>query len=59
MDEEKKRCSLGRQGKRVHQMYSFMWADNFWIMSHSKEFLEQILKDPIEEASKLDLERKE
>ena len=35
-----------------------MWADNFWIMSHSKEHLEQMLKDLMEEAAKVDLERK-
>ena len=34
-----------------------MWADNFWIMSHSKKHLEQMLKDLIE-AAKLDLEPK-
>ena len=37
---------------------SFMWADNFWIMSHSKENLEQILRDLIEEASRWDLKPK-
>ena len=36
----------------------FMWADNIWIVSHSKENLEQMLRDLIEEASKLDLEPK-
>ena len=35
-----------------------MWADNFWILSHSKENVEQMLQDVIEEASKLDLEPK-
>ena len=24
------------EGQRAHQMCSFTWADNFWIMSHSK-----------------------
>ena len=28
-----------------HQICGFMWADNFWIMSHSKKQLEQMLKD--------------
>ena len=28
----------------VHQICSFIWADNFWIMSHSKKHLEQMLK---------------
>ena len=42
----------------VHQIYRFMWADNFWIMSHSNKHLEQMLKDLIEEAAKVDLEPK-
>ena len=33
---------------------SFMWADNFWMMSHSKKHLEQMLKDLIEEAARVD-----
>ena len=28
---------LDVEGERAHQICSFMWADNFWIMSHSKE----------------------
>ena len=40
----------------MHQIRSFMWADNFWIMSRSKEHLEQMPKDLIEEAAKVDLE---
>ena len=35
-----------------------MWADNFWIISHSKKHLEQMLKDLVEEAAKVDLEPK-
>ena len=42
------------EGGGEHQICSFMWADNFWIMSHSKEHLEQMLKDLIEEAAKVD-----
>ena len=33
-------------------------AGNFWIMSHSKKYLEQMLEDLIEEAGKVDLEPK-
>ena len=33
-------------------------ADNFSIISHSEEHLEQILRDPIEEAAGVDLEPK-
>ena len=32
-----------------------MWADNFWIMSHSISHLEQTLRDLIQEAEKWDL----
>ena len=32
-----------------------MWADNFWIMSHSKRNLEQMPWDLIEEAARWDL----
>ena len=39
----------------THQICSFMRADNFWIMSHSKSELEQMLRDLIQEAEKLDL----
>ena len=34
-------------GHKKHQISSFMWADNFWIMSHSKSHLEQMLRDLI------------
>ena len=37
IDEEKERHSLERRRRR--RKCSFMWADNFWIMSHSKEHL--------------------
>ena len=30
---------------RTHQICSFMWADNFWIVSNSKCHLEQMLRD--------------
>ena len=46
------------EGGGKHQICSFMWADNFWIMSHSKHHLEQMLKDFIEEAAEVDLEPK-
>ena len=36
-------------------MCSLMWADDFWIMSHSKRNLEQMLRDLTEEAEKWDL----
>ena len=39
----------------VHQICSLMWADNFWIMSHSKENLEQMQRELTEEADKWDL----
>ena len=46
---------LDLEGERAHQMCSFMWVDNFWIMSHSKSNLEQMLRDLMEEAEKWDL----
>ena len=55
MDDEKKGVLLD-EGEGVHQICSFMWAYNFWIMSHSKAHLEQMLKDLIEEAGKMGLE---
>ena len=46
------------EGEGVHQICSFMSADNCGIMSHSKEHLEQMLKYLVEEAGKVDLEPK-
>ena len=40
----------------VNQICSFMWTDNFWIMSHSKEILKQMPQYLIEEANGWDLE---
>ena len=54
MDKEKKGILLDMEGERTHQICSFLWADNFWIMSHSKEHLEQMLRDLIEEANRWD-----
>ena len=36
----------------------FMWANSLWIMSHSKEKMEQMLRDLIEETSRWDLVHK-
>ena len=36
--EKRRAILLDLEGERVHQICSFMWADNFWIMSHSKEY---------------------
>ena len=43
------------EGEGVHQRCSFMWADNFWIMSHSEENLKHMLRDLIAEANRWDL----
>ena len=51
MDAEKKWYSLDLKGERAHQICSFMWADNCWILSHSKENLQHMLRELIEEAS--------
>ena len=58
--KERKGVLLAVEGESggVHQICSFMWADNFWIISHSEKHLEQMLKDFIEEAAKVDLEPK-
>ena len=56
MDDEKKWYSVGpRKREGRHQICSFVWADNFWIVSHSKENLEQMQRDFFEEADKWDL----
>ena len=56
MDDEKKWFSVGpRKREGRHQICSFVWADNFWIVSHSKENLEQMQRDFLEEADKWDL----
>ena len=59
-DDEKNGYSvlLDIEGERAHQMCRFMWADNFGIMSHSKENMERMLRVLIEEASRWDLEPK-
>ena len=46
---------LDVEGERAHQIWSFLWADSFWIMSHSKENLELMLRDLIDEASRWSL----
>ena len=46
---------LDFKGERAQKLCSSMWADNFWLMSHSKRNLEQMLRDLIEEAEKCDL----
>ena len=56
--KKRKGILLHVEGEGVHQICSFMQADNFWIMSHSKEHLEQMLRDLVEEANRWDLEPK-
>ena len=46
------------EGGGEHQICSFMWTDNFWIMSRSKKHLEQMLEDLIKEPAKVDWEPK-
>ena len=41
--------------KKAHQICSFMWADNFWTLSHPKSNLEQMLRDLIENPGKVGL----
>ena len=48
LDKEKNQYfSRFGSAKRPHQICSFMWADNFWIMSHSTSNLEKMPKDLI------------
>ena len=42
------------EGHRTHQVGRFMWADNFWIMSHFGSHLEQMLGELIQEAEMWD-----
>ena len=51
----RRRSSWTWEDEKVHQMCSFMWADNFWMLSHSQRNLEQMLRDLIEEAGRWDL----
>ena len=43
---------LDFKGEKAHQICSFVWADNFWIMSHFKQNLDRMLRDLVEEAEK-------
>ena len=43
------------EGEKANQICSSMSADKFWIMSHSKKNLKQMLRDLIEEASRWNL----
>ena len=56
--KKRKGILLDLEGEEVHQICCFMWADNFWIMSHAKEKLEHMQRDLIEEASRWDVEPK-
>ena len=49
---------LDLEGERALQICTFMRPKNFWIMSHSKNHLEQMLRDLIQEAEKWDLHRR-
>ena len=46
---------LDCEGEKAHPICSFTWADNFWILSHSKSHIEPMLRVLIEEAVKWDL----
>ena len=48
---------LDFKGETSHQICSFVWTDNFWIMSHFQRNLERMLRDLIEHAQKWDLAR--
>ena len=44
--------SLDLEGQTAHQICSFMWADNFWIVSLCEKSPEQVLRDLNQEAEK-------
>ena len=46
---------LDFEDEEADQICSLMWADNFWLVSHSKNLLEEMLQDIIEEAKRWDL----
>ena len=58
VEEEWMKAILMEVKKSVHQKCSFMWTDNFWIMSHSKEQLGHMLRDFIDEAVRVVLDPK-
>ena len=59
MDEAKKEgVLLGVEGEGLHHLCSFMWVITLWIIFHSEGLLEQMWKDPIEEAENVGLEPK-
>ena len=49
---------LDLEGQITHQICSFMWADNHWVMSHSKAHLKRMIQDLNQEAERWDLEPK-
>ena len=51
VEKEWKRMRMGGN----HQICSFQWADNHWMLSHSKMHLEQMMKELIEEPERWDL----
>ena len=48
--------SIDKNQAGNHQMYSFLWANHYWITSHPKRLLEHMMKELIEEAARWDLE---
>ena len=51
---ERRGILLDLEDERAQQMCSFMWADNFLIVSHLKENMEHILRH-LSETKKWDL----
>ena len=47
------RIAVSESGCRQRAVRQWSSVDNFWIMSHSKRNLEQMLRDLIEEASRI------
>ena len=53
-----RKCVLLDIEEVAHQMCSFVWADNFWIVSQSKNTWSKCFNICLKKASKVDLEPK-
>ena len=51
-DKKRMGILMDFKGEKARLICTFMLADNFWIMSHSKRSIEEKLGDLIEEAKK-------
>ena len=52
VDEHNGELHTDRQHGGNRQICSFMWADNYWFLFHTKAHLEEMMKDLIEAAER-------